>query len=279
MIRQIKQKHFLPGFGIGLGFTLSYLSLLVLIPLSILAVKALNLDWEAYRSLLIDPRTYAALKLTFLSSLIAALINLVFGFIVAWTLVRLPFPGSRLIDALIDLPFALPTAVSGIALTSLYVRTGLLGRYLEPYGVQAAFAPLGVIIALTFIGLPFVVRTLQPALQDIDKEYEEAAISLGASPFRVFASVIFPSIRPAMLTGFSLAFARALGEYGSVVFISGNMPMKTEIVSLLIVGKMERFDYEGATALAAITLLASFLILLAINLTQWHYSRKVQQTG
>ena len=279
MIRQIKQKHFLPGFGIGLGFTLSYLSLLVLIPLSILAVKSLSLDWTVYRSLLIDPRTYAAIKLTFLSSLVAAGINLVFGFIVAWTLVRLPFPGSRLIDALIDLPFALPTAVSGIALTSLYVRTGLLGRYLEPYGVQAAFAPLGVIIALTFIGLPFVVRTLQPALQDIDKEYEEAAISLGASPFRVFASVIFPSIRPAMLTGFSLAFARALGEYGSVVFISGNMPMKTEIVSLLIVGKMERFDYEGATALAAITLLASFLILLAINLTQWQYSRKVQQTA
>ena len=170
MIRQIKQKHFLPGFGIGLGFTLSYLSLLVLIPLSILAVKSLSLDWTVYRSLLIDPRTYAAIKLTFLSSLVAAGINLVFGFIVAWTLVRLPFPGSRLIDALIDLPFALPTAVSGIALTSLYVRTGLLGRYLEPYGVQAAFAPLGVIIALTFIGLPCVVRTLQPALQDIDKE-------------------------------------------------------------------------------------------------------------
>lgn len=273
------KKHFLPGFGLSLGFTLVYLSLLVLIPLSLLALKSLSLDGNIYRNLFQDPRTLAALKLTFLSSFIAASLNLIFGFIVAWTLVRFPFPGSSFVDALIDLPFALPTAVSGIALTSLYVRSGLVGRYLDIFGIQVAFAPLGVIVALSFIGLPFVIRSLQPALQDIEREYEEAAISLGASPVRVFLAVIFPAIRPALLTGFSLAFARALGEYGSVVFISGNMPMKTEIVSLLIVGKMEQFDYEGATALAVVTLLASFIILLSIHLIQWHYSRKIQPTG
>lgn len=269
----------MPGFGLSLGFSVVYLSLLVLLPLCILSFKALSLDWQQYSDLLKDPRTLAAFKLTFGASFMAALLNLCFGFVLAWTLVRLPFPGSRFIDALIDLPFALPTAVSGIALTSLYVRSGLVGRYLDLWGIQVAFAPLGIIVALTFIGLPFVVRTLQPALQDIDREYEEAAVSLGASPFRVFYSVIFPSIRPALLTGFSLAFARALGEYGSVVFISGNMPMKTEIVSLLIVGKMEQFDYDGATALAMVTLTASFLMLLGIHLIQWHYSRKVQPSG
>ncbi|NLN93628.1 MAG: sulfate ABC transporter permease subunit CysT [Candidatus Hydrogenedens sp.] len=270
------QNHFLPGFGLSLGFTLVYLSLLVLVPLSLLSFRALSLDGTLYRDIFQDPRTLAAFKLTFASSFIAAGLNLIFGFIVAWTLVRFPFPGCSFIDALIDLPFALPTAVSGIALTSLYVRSGMVGRYLDIFGIQVAFAPLGVVVALSFISLPFVIRSLQPALKDIEREYEEAAISLGASPISVFFAVIFPAIRPALLTGFSLAFARALGEYGSVVFISGNMPMKTEIISLLIAGRMEQFDYDGATALAAVTLLASFMILLSIHLIQWHYSRKIQ---
>lgn len=279
MISFTRKKHFLPGYNLTLGYTLFYLSLIVLIPVGILGFKALSLDLNTYRSIFADPRTAAAFKLTFGASFAAACINLFFGFIVAWTLTRYPFPGSKFVDALVDLPFALPTAVSGIALTSIYVRSGILGRYLEPLGLQVAFAPLGVVVALTFIGLPFVVRTLQPALRDIDSEYEEAALSLGASRLRVFVSVILPSIRPALITGFALAFARALGEYGSVVFISGNMPMKTEIVSLLIVGKLEQFDYQGATALAMITLLLSFMILFLINACQWHYSRKTQQTG
>ena len=279
MLLRRKGHQYLPGFGLTLGYTIFYLSMLVLIPVGALVLRAVSLDWEVYRNILTDPRTLSAFKLTFGAALTGALINLVFGFIVAWTLVRYPFPGRRFVDALVDLPFALPTAVSGIALTTLFARTGIIGRLLDPLGIQIAFAPAGVVVALTFIGLPFVVRTLQPALEDLDPEYEEAALSLGASRFRVFVSVILPSLRPAMLTGFALALARALGEYGSVVFISGNMPMRTEIVSLLIMGKLEQFDYEGATALAVVTLLLSFCMLLTINAIQWRYSHKPQQTG
>jgi sulfate/thiosulfate transport system permease protein len=279
MQKRRQRQHFLPGFGLTLGYTVFYLSLLVLIPVSILGYKALRLDWNVYRTILTDPRTLAAFKLTLGAAFTGACINIVFGFIVAWTLVRYKFPGRRIVDALVDLPFALPTAVSGIALTSLFARTGILGRLLEPLGMQVAIAPAGVVVALTFIGLPFAVRTLQPALEDLDPEYEEAALSLGASRFRVFISVILPSLRPALLTGFALALARALGEYGSVVFISGNMPLRTEIVSLLIMGKLEQFDYDGATALAVTTLILSFLILLTINTIQWRFSRRTQQAG
>lgn len=278
MFRRQKQT-ILPGFGLTLGYAVFYLSILVLLPVGILGLRAVSVDWEIYRNVLTDPRTLAAFKLTFGAAFLGASINLFFGFIVAWTLVRYPFPGRRLIDALVDLPFALPTAVSGIALTSLFARTGMIGRLLEPLGIQVAFAPAGVVVALTFIGLPFVVRTLQPALEDLDPEYEEAALSLGASRFRVFFSVILPTLRPALLTGYALALARALGEYGSVVFISGNMPMRTEIVSLLIMGKLEQFDYQGATALAVVTLMLSFCMLLSINMVQWRYSRKARQTG
>lgn len=279
MLLKRKPYHFLPGFGLTLGYTLFYLSVLVLIPVGVLGAKALSLDWEVYRNILSDPRTLSAFRLTFGAAFVGACINLVFGFVVAWTLVRYRFTGRRVLDALVDLPFALPTAVSGIALTSLFARTGLIGGLLEPLGIPVAFAPAGVVVALTFIGLPFAVRTLQPAIEDLDPEYEEAAVSLGASRLRIFISVILPSLRPAMLTGFSLAFARALGEYGSVVFISGNMPMRTEIVSLLIMGKLEQFDYDGATALAVVTLVVSFFILLTINAIQWQFSHKEKQAG
>lgn len=272
-----RRQHFLPGFGLTLGYTVLYLSLLVLFPVAVLGFKALSLDASVYLNVLTDPRTLAAFKLTFGAAFAGAFLNLVFGFVVAWTLVRYPFPGHRVVDALVDLPFALPTAVSGIALTTLFARTGLVGRILEPLGIQIAFAPAGVVVALTFIGLPFAVRTLQPAIEDLDPEYEEAALSLGASRLRIFISVIFPSLKPAMLTGFALSLARALGEYGSVVFISGNMPLRTEIISLLIMGKLEQFDYAGATALATLTLLLSFLILLAINIVQWRFSHKARQ--
>ena len=274
-----RRYHFLPGFGLTLGYTVFYLSLLVLIPVFVLGAKAASLDWQVYRDILTEPRTVAAFRLTFGAAFIAATINLIFGFVVAWTLVRYTFPGRRILDALVDLPFALPTAVSGIALTSLFARTGLIGRMLEPLGIPIAFTPAGVVVALTFIGLPFAVRTLQPALEDLDPEYEEAAVSLGASRLRIFWSVLLPSLRPAIMTGFALAFARALGEYGSVVFISGNMPMRTEIVSLLIMGKLEQFDYDGATALAMVTLLLSFLIMLTINAIQWQFSHKTRKAG
>ncbi len=269
----------MPGFGLTVGYTVCYLSLVVLLPVSALGLRAIAVDFDAYRAILTDARTIAAFRLTFGAAFVGAVINVVFGFIVAWTLVRYPFPGHKFVDALVDLPFALPTAVSGIALTSLYARTGLLGRVFEPFGVQIAFTPLGVIVALTFIGLPFVVRTLQPALEDLDREYEEAALSLGATHFQVFMQIILPALRPAMLTGFALALARALGEYGSVVFISGNMPMRTEIVSLLIVGKLEQFDYDGATALAVVTLTLSFMLLFTINLIQWRYAAKTRNTA
>jgi len=269
----IKQPSVLPGFGLTLGFTLLYLSVIVLIPLAALFLKSAGMGWSSFWATVTSPRVLAAYKLSFGAAAIGALINAVFGFVVAWSLVRYSFPGKRIVDAMVDLPFALPTAVSGIALTTLYSRNGWIGQYLEPLGIQAAFSPLGVTIALTFIGLPFVVRTLQPALEDLDPDMEEAAASLGASRWRTLRRVILPAVLPSLLTGFALAFARALGEYGSVVFISGNMPMRTEIAPLLIVAKLEQYDYAGATAIAVVMLLISFAILLAINVIQWMASR------
>jgi sulfate/thiosulfate transport system permease protein len=265
----LKQYSVLPGFGLTLGYTLLYLSLIVLVPLSALVLRAASLPWEQLWTTVTDPRVLASYRLTLGASLVAASLNAAFGFILAWTLVRYRFPGRKLLDALVDLPFALPTAVSGIALTAIFAKTGWIGQYLEPLGIKAAFSPLGVTIALTFIGLPFVVRTLQPALEELDAEAEEASASLGASRLQTFWRVIVPSILPALLTGFALAFARALGEYGSVVFISGNMPLKTEITSLLILTKLEQYDFAGASAIAMVMLLASFTILLAINALQW----------
>jgi sulfate transport system permease protein len=270
----LRKPSVLPGFGLTMGYTVLYLSLIVLIPLAALFLKSANLGWEEFCRTVSSPRVVASYKLTFGASLVAATINAVFGFVVAWTLVRYRFPGKRFVDAMVDLPFALPTAVSGIALTAIYSQNGWIGQYLEPLGIKAAFSPLGIIIALTFIGLPFVVRTLQPALEDLEKENEEAAASLGASRLQSFRYVIFPAVLPALLTGFAMSFARALGEYGSVVFISGNMPMKTEITSLLIISKLEQYDVAGATAIATVMLLASFALLLAINLLQWWSSQR-----
>lgn len=274
----IKQHSVLPGFGLTLGYAMLYLSLIVLIPLGALFVKTASMTWSEFWGTVGSARVVASYKLTFGASLIAAMLNVVFGFIVAWTLVRYRFPGHRLIDGLVDLPFALPTAVSGIALTAVYSQNGWIGKLLAPLGIKAAFSPLGVTIALTFIGLPFVVRTLQPALEDLDPQTEEAAASLGANRWHTFRRVILPTVLPALLTGFALAFARALGEYGSVVFISGNMPMRTEITSLLIITKLEQYEYTGATAIAVVMLLASFAILLAINLLQWWSSAR-QRAG
>jgi sulfate transport system permease protein len=269
-----RRHSILPGFGITLGFSVSYLSLVVLIPLAAMFLVTARMTFADFWATIADPRVVASYKLTFGAALIGALINAVFGFIVAWTLVRYTFPGKRILDAMVDLPFALPTAVSGIALTTIYSQNGWIGQYLEPWGIKAAFSPLGVVIALTFIGLPFVVRTLQPALEDLDPEYEEAAGSLGANRWQIFRRVILPTVLPAFLTGFALAFARALGEYGSVVFISGNMPMRTEITSLLIMAKLEQFDYEGATAIAVVMLFFSFSTLLVINGIQFWRLRR-----
>lgn len=266
---RLKQPSVLPGFGLTMGYTIFYLSVIVLIPLSAMFIRASSLGPAELWNVITAPRVMAAYRLTFGASLIAAVVNAFFGFIVAWVLVRYAFPGKRLVDAMVDLPFALPTAVSGIALVAIYSRNGLLGQYLEPMGIKVAYSPIGVTIALTFIGLPFVVRTLQPALEDLDAEVEEAAASLGASRFQTLRRIIVPTVLPAMLTGFSLAFARAVGEYGSVVFISGNMPMKTEIVPLLIISKLEQYDTAGATAIGVSMLVISFVILLAVNLLQW----------
>jgi sulfate transport system permease protein len=274
MNTRFRQPSPLPGFGLTLGYTLLYLGLIVLLPLAALVVKTTTLSWQQFSETVSAPRVVASCRLTLGASLIAGAINVVFGFVVAWTLVRYRFPGHRLVDALVDLPFALPTAVSGIALTAIYSRNGWLGRWLEPLGIQVAFTPLGVLVALTFIGLPFVVRTLQPALMEIEAETEEAAASLGAGRLSTFRRVLLPALVPALLTGFALAFARALGEYGSVVFISGNMPMKTEIGSLLIVTKLEQYDYAGATAIAVVLLVGSFTLLLSINLVQWLARRR-----
>ena len=258
----------MPGFNLSLGFTVFYLSLIVLLPLSAVFLKTFGMTWEAFWSAVSSERVVASYRLTFGAALIGALLNVLFGGIVAWVLVRYEFPGKKIVDALVDLPFALPTAVAGIALTALYSSNGWLGRYLEPLGIKVAFTPLGIIVALTFIGLPFVVRTVQPVLQDAERELEEAAASLGASRWQTFIRIIMPTILPALLTGFALAFARATGEYGSVIFIAGNMPMVSEITPLLIITKLEQYDYAGATAIAAVMLTASFVLLLSINLLQ-----------
>ncbi|MDQ0139465.1 sulfate ABC transporter permease subunit CysT [Cupriavidus necator] len=258
----------LPGFGLSLGFTLFYLTLIVLVPLSATFLKTFTMTWDAFWTAITAPRVVASLHLSFGAALIAAIINTVFGLVVAWVLVRYRFFGKRLIDALVDLPFALPTAVAGIALTALFAGNGWIGRYLEPLGVKVAFTPLGVVVALTFIGLPFVVRTVQPVLEDVEQELEEAAASLGADRLQTFHRVILPAILPALLTGFALSFARATGEYGSVVFISGNMPMVSEIAPLMIYSKLEQYDYAGATAVAVVMLVISFGLLLLINLLQ-----------
>jgi sulfate transport system permease protein len=267
-------RRVLPGFGLTMGLTVSYLSLIVLIPLATLPARTLTMSWAAFRATIADPRVIASYQLSVSASLIAAAVNAVFGFAVAWMLVRYSFPGRRIVDALIDLPFALPTAVAGIVLTTLYAPTGWLGQPLARYGIKAAFTPLGITIALIFIGLPFVVRTLQPVIEDLDLEVEEAAASLGAGRIAVLLRVVMPNLLPAWLTGFALAFARAVGEYGSVVFISGNMPMRTEISPLLIVTKLEQYDYAGATAIASVMLILSFTLLLCINgLQSWSRRR------
>ncbi|MBI5095654.1 MAG: sulfate ABC transporter permease subunit CysT [Candidatus Hydrogenedentes bacterium] len=270
----LKRRSVIPGFGITLGYSLLYLSLIVLIPLTTLFLKTASLTLAAFWEEVTSPRVLASFKLSFGASLIAAAINGVMGLLVAWVLVRYRFWGKRIVDALVDLPFALPTSVAGIALTTLYAKNGWMGQLLDPLGIQAAFTPLGVTIALTFIGLPFVVRTVQPVLQDLGVEVEEAAASLGANRLQTFRKVIFPSLLPSVLTGIALAFARAVGEYGSVVFISGNMPMRTEIAPLLIMTKLEQYDYAGATAVAVVMLLLSFVLLFAINALQWWNRRK-----
>jgi sulfate/thiosulfate transport system permease protein len=267
-MRLTKRHSVLPGFPLAMGFTLLYLSLVVLIPLSTLFWKSASLGSEGFWAAISAPRVVASYKLTFGASFVAASINGVFGLVVTWVLVRYRFPGRRLMDALVDFPFALPTAVAGITLTTLYAPNGWLGAPLERAGIKVAFTPLGITLALTFIGLPFVVRTLQPVLEGLDAEVEEAAASLGASRLQTVLRVVLPALVPAWLTGFALAFARALGEYGSVVFIAGNMPMKTEITPLLIITKLEQYDYAGATAIATVTLVASFLMLLTINRLQ-----------
>jgi sulfate transport system permease protein len=270
----IAPRRVLPGLGLTLGYTMVYLSLLVLIPLSAVFIRSFGSGWGHFWEVVSAPRVLASLRLSFGASLVAALINLFFGLIVAWVLVRYTFPFKRLIDAIVDLPFALPTAVAGIALTALYAPNGWLGAWLKPMGITVAFTPLGIVVALTFIGLPFMVRSLQPVLEDLDKEVEQAAASLGASPAQAFSRVILPALWPAMLTGFALAFGRAVGEYGSVIFIAGNMPMKSEIAPLLIVTKLEQYDYAGASAIALVMLVISFMLMLGINALQsWASSR------
>ncbi|HEY0561769.1 MAG TPA: sulfate ABC transporter permease subunit CysT [Methylophilus sp.] len=273
-----KKTNVLPGFGLSLGYTLLYLGLIVLIPLSAAFIKTAELSWNEFWQVVTAPRVVASYKLTFGASLIAASINAVFGLLTAWVLVRYHFVGKKLIDAFVDLPFALPTAVAGIALTAVYAKNGWLGSQLEPLGINVAFTPLGVVVALTFIGLPFVVRTVQPVLEDLESETEEAAASLGANRWQTFYKIILPTLLPALLTGFALAFARAVGEYGSVIFIAGNMPMVSEITPLIIITKLEQYDYTGATAVAVVMLVISFILLLMINGLQWWNARRNPQT-
>jgi sulfate/thiosulfate transport system permease protein len=268
---KLKRNSVLPGFGLSLGFTMFYISILVILPLSMIFINSLTVEWSEIWETISDRRVTASYKLSFGAAFLAAFINVIFGVLIAWVLVRYQFPGRRIIDGLVDLPFALPTAIAGIALTTLYTENGWVGQFLS---FRVAFTPLGITLALTFIGLPFVVRTVQPVLQSLEKEMEEASACLGASRLQTFLKVIFPEILPAALTGFALAFARALGEYGSVVFIAGNMPMKTEITPLLIMTKLEQYDYAGATAIAAVMLIFSFTILLIINVLQWWTNRK-----
>jgi sulfate/thiosulfate transport system permease protein len=271
----LRRHSVLPGFDLALGLTLLYISLIVLIPLSAAFLRTTELTWPAFVDTVTSPRVVASYKLTFGASLLAALVNAFFGLLVAWVLVRYDFFGRRIVDALVDLPFALPTAVAGITLTGLYAGNGWIGQWLEPLGIKVAFTPVGVFVAMTFIGLPFVVRTVQPILEDMASELEEAAATLGASRWQSFSKVIFPILTPALLTGFALAFARALGEYGSIIFIAGNMPMISEITPLLIITKLEQYDYAGATAIAVVMLVMSFILLLAINALQ-AWTRKRQ---
>lgn len=269
-----KNSRVLPGFGLSLGFTVFYISLIVLIPLAAVFFKTFELTWAEFWSAVTNPRVLASYRISFSTALWAGLINAVFGLLIAWVLVRYRFPGKKLIDSLVDIPFALPTAVAGIALTAIYAKSGWIGSLLDPLGIKVAYSQAGIVIALVFIGLPFVVRTVQPVLQDLEKETEEAAVMLGAYRLRTFFKVVLPELLPALLTGFALAFARGIGEYGSVVFISGNMPLKTEIAPLLIMTKLEQFDYAGATAIAAVMLIISFILLLLINLLQWRMNRR-----
>ncbi|MCM3748181.1 sulfate ABC transporter permease subunit CysT [Paenibacillus pasadenensis] len=269
-----RSRSVLPGFGLTMGITVFYLGIIVLIPLSCIFLKTMELSWGGFWSTVTGPRVLASYKISLLTSLAAALVNVVFGMIVAWVLVRYRFPGKRLLDSLVDLPFALPTAVAGVALTAIYAPNGWIGKWLEPLGLKVAFTPLGITIALIFIGLPFIVRTVQPVLEDMDKEVEEAAVMLGAGRWRTIFRVVLPELTPALLTGFALAFARGIGEYGSVVFISGNMPMKTEIAPLLIMTRLESFELEQATAIAVVLLLMSFAMLLVINYIQWRAGKR-----
>ena len=274
-----QRSRVLPGFGLSLGFTLAYLSLIVLIPLSAVFIKSLGVGWDGLWEILSSERIIKALQLSFSTAIIAALINVVFGLLLAWCLVRYTFPGKRIVDALVDLPFALPTAVAGIALTSLYAPTGWIGQYLEPLGIKVAYTPIGITLALIFIGIPFVVRTVQPVLSDFETELEEAASALGANRFQIITKVILPVLFPALLTGFALAFARGVGEYGSVIFIAGNQPFETEIAPLMIISRLEEYDYAGATTIAVVMLVISFFILFLINLIQTWASRRTGRTA
>ncbi|BBF87819.1 sulfate transport system permease protein CysT [Aquitalea magnusonii] len=264
----------LPGFRLSFGITLFWLALIVLLPFAALVYSTVGMGWDGFAAAVGSPRVMASIRLSFATAGLSALINLVFGFLVAWVLVRYPFPGKRLVDALVDLPFALPTAVAGIALTTLYAPNGWIGQFLVPLGLKVSFTPLGIIVALTFIGLPFVVRTVQPVLEDLEKELEEAATCLGASRWDIFRRVIFPATLPSLITGGTMAFARATGEYGSVIFIAGNIPMVSEIAPLIIVSKLDQFDQQGATAVALVMLGISFVFLLLINLIQWWAARR-----
>lgn len=262
------RQSIIPGFGVTMGFTVAWLSLIVLIPVSLIFVRSAGMGWEAFGEVAFSPRALAAYRVSFGTALAAASINGVFGLLIAWVFTRYGFPGKRLFDALIDLPFALPTAVAGISLTAIYAGNGWVGQYLAPLGMDVAYNPLGITIALIFIGLPFIVRSVEPVLADLSAEVEEAALSLGASPWQIFARVIFPAIMPALLTGFALALARGVGEYGSVIFIAGNMPFKSEIAPLLIVTQLEQYNIDGATAIALVMLALSFFVLLMINVVQ-----------
>ncbi|AYA04378.1 sulfate ABC transporter permease subunit CysT [Acinetobacter sp. WCHAc010034] len=274
-----QRSRVLPGFGLSLGFTLAYLSLIVLIPLSAVFIKSLGIGWDGLWEILSSERILASLQLSFSAAIIAALVNVVFGLLLAWCLVRYSFPGKRIIDALVDLPFALPTAVAGIALTSLYAPTGWIGQYLEPIGIKVAYTPIGITLALIFIGIPFVVRTVQPVLSDLETELEEAASALGANRLQIVSKVILPILFPALITGFALAFARGVGEYGSVIFIAGNQPFETEIAPLMIISRLEEYDYAGATTIAVVMLVISFAILFVINLIQAWASRRTGRTA
>ncbi len=275
LARPLKTHGVIPGFGLTMGFTLFYLALIVMIPLAGLVIKTMEMSWQDFITTISDPRVVAAFKITFGISFIAAVINAFFGLIVAWVLVRYEFPWRKAVDAMVDLPFALPTAVAGIALTAIYAQNGWIGQFFAAFGIQIAFTPIGIAIALVFIGLPFVVRTVEPVLRDANLEMEEAALCLGASRRQIFTRIILPQILPALMAGFAMAFARALGEYGSVIFIAGNMPYKSEIVPLIIVIKLEQYDYAGATAIALAMLIASFIMLLIINLLmKWSHLRR-----